>query len=270
MSLEVIRRGRVSDERPVPLLFVHGAWHGAWCWDECFIDDFAARGYEVAALSLRGHGGSASTRSMRRHRIADYVDDVAEVAAGLSAPPVVIGHSMGGFVAQHYLARHPASAGVLLASVPPTGVWRTTLRILRRHPLRFLWANLSLSLYPLVNTPSLARELFYSDAVAEADLQRWAARLGDESFLAFLDMLALNRPNPDAISVPMRVIGGELDAVFQVPEVEATARRYRTRARIVPGAAHNLMLEPCRDAVADDIDRWVQSGFREPGSEAAA
>ena len=260
-ELEVIRRGAVGEPRSTPLLFVHGAWHAAWCWEEFFLDHFPGLGYEVAALSLRGHGGSASDRSLRRHRIADYVADVAAVAAELPAPPVVIGHSMGGYVVQHYLARHPAAAGVLLASAPPGGVWRTTLRTLVRHPLRFLWANLSLSLYPLVNTPALARELFYSESVAEADVQRWAARLGDESFLAFLDMLLLDRPDPGAVQVPLRVLGGERDAVFHAPEVEATAAAYGTRARLFAGAGHNLMLEPCWPEVADDIDAWIRSGF---------
>jgi pimeloyl-ACP methyl ester carboxylesterase len=43
--LEVIDKGSVSDVHPVPLLFVHGAWHAAWCWDEYFLDFFAENGY---------------------------------------------------------------------------------------------------------------------------------------------------------------------------------------------------------------------------------
>ena len=40
----------------------------------------------------------------------------------------LIGHSMGGLVVQKYLERHAAPLGILLASVPPTGVLATTLR----------------------------------------------------------------------------------------------------------------------------------------------
>ena len=56
--LEVIDKGSCSEAHQVPLLFVHGAWHAAWCWDEHFFDYFADKGYRALAVSLRGHGGS--------------------------------------------------------------------------------------------------------------------------------------------------------------------------------------------------------------------
>ena len=58
MRLEIIARAPAAEPRPTPLLFVHGAWHGAWCWDEHFLGYCARRGYAAVALSLRGHGGS--------------------------------------------------------------------------------------------------------------------------------------------------------------------------------------------------------------------
>jgi pimeloyl-ACP methyl ester carboxylesterase len=54
--LEVIDKGCSSESHPVPLLFVRGAWHGAWCWDEHFLEFFVDKGYRAVALSLRGHG----------------------------------------------------------------------------------------------------------------------------------------------------------------------------------------------------------------------
>jgi pimeloyl-ACP methyl ester carboxylesterase len=54
--LEVIEKGSVSEAHPVPLLFVHGAWHAAWCWDENFLSFFGDKGYRAVALSFRGHG----------------------------------------------------------------------------------------------------------------------------------------------------------------------------------------------------------------------
>src|SRR5882757_8290833 len=109
LVLEVIEKGACSPSHPVPLLFVHGAWHAAWCWDEHFLDFFADRGYRAAALSLRGHGSSPTAKGLRRCSLADYVDDVAEVAARLPTQPILIGHSMGGFVVQKYLERHTAA-----------------------------------------------------------------------------------------------------------------------------------------------------------------
>src|SRR6476661_688640 len=58
MKLELITRTPAGTAYPTPILFVHGAWHGAWCWEEHFLDFFAERGHRVAALDLRGHGAS--------------------------------------------------------------------------------------------------------------------------------------------------------------------------------------------------------------------
>lgn len=71
-ELEVIDRGVCTPVHPVPLLFVHrawhGAWHGAWCWDEYFLDYFAGLGYRAVAFSLRGHGKSPTPKLRQRRR----------------------------------------------------------------------------------------------------------------------------------------------------------------------------------------------------------
>src|SRR6516165_7262546 len=56
--LEVIDKGSCTEAHPVPLLFVHGGWHGAWCWDDQFLGYFADAGYRAVSMSLRGHGAS--------------------------------------------------------------------------------------------------------------------------------------------------------------------------------------------------------------------
>src|SRR5205085_744455 len=132
-----------------PILGVHGAWHAAWCWQEHFLGYFANQGIATYALSLRWHGGSAGGDRLRWTSLSEYVADVAHIARDLPRPPIVLGHSMGGFVVQHYLASgHPAAGAVLVAAVPPTvGAWPAALRAVRRHPLAFLKVNLMLSLY---------------------------------------------------------------------------------------------------------------------------
>jgi pimeloyl-ACP methyl ester carboxylesterase len=119
MNLEIISKYPIESRHTTPLLFVHGAWHGAWCWKVHLLDFFASHGFSAHALSLRGHGNSAGRGDLRGTRIADFVDDVAEVARQLPKPPVVIGHSMGGLVVQKYLQKYPAPVAVLLAAVPP-------------------------------------------------------------------------------------------------------------------------------------------------------
>lgn len=257
MKLEIITQDPQGNPRPTPLLFVHGAWHGAWCWAEHFLPYFAERGYTSLAPSLRGHGASAGRERLRRMRMADYVTDVAQVIGQLPKPPILVGHSMGGLIIQKYLETHSAPAAVLLASVPVMGVVKTTLRIAMRHPWAFLKANLTWSLYPIIGTPELTREAFFSTDMPAEQLARYFARVQDESYPAFWDMLVFSLPRPKKVAVPLLVLGAANDTIFHPDEVEATARAYHTRAQIFPNMAHDMMLEAGWQSVADRILNWL-------------
>jgi pimeloyl-ACP methyl ester carboxylesterase len=259
MRLEVIsREPALKNPHATPLLFVHGLFIGSWGWAEHFLDYFAARGYSTHALSLRGHGQSEGREGLRWTRLADYVDDVAQVVAALHAPPVLIGHSNGGAIIQKYLETRKAPAAVLLASLPPQGLLRTTVRFTLQHPLAVLRVNLSLSLYPLVSTPTLARDLFFSASMPEEKVRDYQARMSDESYRGFLDILVLNLPKPERITTPMLVMGAANDTSFLPSQVEATARAYHTQAVIFPNMAHGMMLEEGWEAVAGRILAWLQ------------
>ena len=78
-DLEVLCRMPAGEARPTPLLFVHGAYTAAWCWDENFLPWFAEQGYAAYAVSLSGHGASRGRPYLDSFSIADYVADVAEV-----------------------------------------------------------------------------------------------------------------------------------------------------------------------------------------------
>jgi len=255
MQLEVIEQTPESPAHETPILFVHGAWHGAWCWTEHFLPYFVQAGYRTLALSLRGHGNSEGR--LRLASIPGYVEDVRQVASQLSRPPVLVGHSMGGLVVQKYLETTHSPAAVLLASVPPAGVLATTLRILRRHPLAFLKANLTLRLYPIVGSPALTREAFFSADMEEEQLLTYFRQVQDESYLAFLGMLAFSLPRPQRVRTPVLVLGAANDVIFHPNEVEATAHAYHTTAHIFPNMAHDMMLEAGWQDVADRILDWL-------------
>jgi len=253
----IIVRTPHGEPKPHPILFVHGAWHGAWCWDEYFLPYFARHGYQAWALDLRQHGTDADTSSLRRCRIADYVVDVAAVTQTFSEAPILVGHSMGGLVVQKYLETASAPAAVLLASVPTHGAWQAAARTFRRIPLRFVKANLQRRLYPLVETPRLTREAFFSSTISRDALLKYYHKIQDESYRAFWDMLLFKLPRPKRVRTPILVLGAEQDAIFRPHEIRATAAAYNTAAIIFPDMAHDMMLEPGRQAVADTILEWL-------------
>lgn len=259
MQLEMISRHPPARPHPTPLLFIHGMMHGAWCWEVHFLDYFAQHGFAAHAVNLRGHGNSEGRERLRWTRIAEYVDDLDVAVQQLPATPVVIGHSMGGFVIQKYLERHRAAGAVLLSSPPPTGLIRTIVRIAARRPLAFIKSNLTLSLRPVIATPQLAREAFFSADFPDEELRAHWRMMQEESYRALLDMIALDLPTPTKVQTPMLVLGAARDNMLGRGEIEATARAYHTRADIIPDVAHNSMLELQWERVADRILAWLPS-----------
>ena len=252
MQPNVVTVSSDTGARRHPLLFVHGAWHGAWCW-ESFMGWFAARGWDSHALDIRGHGSSANDRSLRRTRIKHYVDDVASVVDSLETPPIIIAHSMGGLVAQRFLEDHELPGAVLLAPVPVGGALRATLRTLRRHPVKFLKANLLWDLKPLIEKREVAADLFLSEDATPEQIDWMWKQLQAESYLAYLDMVFFVRSRPQLVHSPMAVLAGSADRIFGVGEHSKTAKAYGVDLAVIDGAAHDLMMGPRWEQAAEVI-----------------
>jgi pimeloyl-ACP methyl ester carboxylesterase len=255
--LEVIDKGSVTESHSVPLVFVHGAMHAAWCWDEHFLDFFADNGYQAIALSLRGHGGSPVSKPLNKCTIADYVDDVRSVAESLPATAVLIGHSMGGFVVQKYLETGKAPAAVLMSSAQPRSFSLTSLRGAVKHPWLAVKVNVtrkSLNMYPTV---AHAREGLFCAHTPEPIVERCFARIQEESYRALgMDMGLLDLVRPRRVTTPMLVLEGA-DVSWGPRPARENARVYHTEAEFFPDMGHNMMLEPGWQAVAERIDGWL-------------
>ena len=256
-KLEIVFRTAAQNQRTTPLLFVHGMMHGAWCWEEHFLDYFAGHGFGSYAINLRGHGKSEGRDKLRWVRIADFVEDIENAVRHLPNPPILIGHSMGGFVIQKYLEDHTAPGAVLLSSPPPRGLIGTTLKVARRRPLAFAKVNSMLSLLPLIATPQLAREAFFSADVPEEQLRAYWALMQDESYMAFVDMVISDLPRPPKAKTPLLVLGVARDNMLARADIDATARAYDADSEIIPDVAHDSMLETRWQAVADRILAWL-------------
>jgi len=258
MNLEIISKYPKQLKYKTPLLFVHGAWHAAWCWDIHFLDYFAEQGFAAHALSLRGHGKSDGHEKLRWTRLSDYVEDISKTVQQLPSTPIIIGHSMGGLLVQKYLEKYTLPGAVLLASVPPAGVLATTVRILRNHPLVFAKINLTLSLFPLVTTVQMVHKTLFSDNMDKEKVTAYAKKLQNESYLGFLDMLMFSLPKPKKVAkTPLLVLGAAYDMLFKPNEIKATARAYETNAEIFDDMAHDMMLEAKWKFVAERILQWI-------------
>ncbi|MBI5931807.1 MAG: alpha/beta fold hydrolase [Chloroflexi bacterium] len=262
MNLEIIAQKPTTTTHLTPILFIHGAWHSAVGWQKNTMPYFAANGYQAYALSLRGHGKSEG--KVQWCSAKDYVVDVRQVASHIEAEtgqhPILMGHSMGGYITQKYLEKYPAPAAILLASLPTRGLIGFTLRYSRRHPLTMLIHMLTMDAYRIIKNFDDARDLLFTDAVPETQAREFWQELGQESYRIETEML-LNLPRPAKIKTPMLVVGAEKDNFFSQGEIRGTARAYQTEAAFFPGG-HNLMIEPGWEKVADYIMGWLhEHGF---------
>ena len=259
MTLEIISRKAAGEAKGPPLLFVHGAYTGAWCWDEHFLPWFARHGYDAHAVSLRGHGGSPVPGSLDLASVDDYVADVLEAAGRLGAPPVRIGHSMGAIVVQRAARRARASAMALLAPVPPQGLAASAWTLATRDPPLYLGLNaMQLTNGGASGDLARLRDYLFSQTVTEAAARRHLMRMQRESNRALAD-LAWPQHFWIAPSRGLRtlVIGAARDAFFSRSMLEEAARFHRVAPVVFEDLAHMFMLEPGWRGVAEAILEWL-------------
>lgn len=259
-----------------PLIFVHGAFCGAWVWQEHFLDWFSARGFDCRAVSLRGHGGSGDLGDLHSAGVQDYVDDVRRVMADLDRPPVIIGHSMGGMIVQRLIeswdprrfrADRPIAGAVLMASVPPGGLWGTTWHMATHTP-HLLWALAEMQTFGTAAAPPehLHRALF-AGAVPLDLTHRYLARFQSESLRAQMEMTF--SPPPVATngkSIPLLVVGATEDSFVPPWMARTTARHYDAPCQIINGMGHAMMLEPDWPQVAERLHGWLEETGLAPAS----
>ena len=238
-----------------PLLFQHGAWHGAWCW-ELWLGYYASLGYEVHAISLPGHGKSSMNKALINfYTLKDYVDTLAGEVEKISPKPVVIGHSMGGAIVQRYLETRQLPGAVLLATLPAAGMLPMTLRLLRQYPLATLKSILAMNMYEAVKTPEMVHELFLNPET-EIDVMAFQKQLVRESYGTQRLMFPFKKVNAE--KSPVLVIAAEKDAFFTLEEERKTAEKYGAKFVLIKGQAHNLMLESAWKKTADVVEGWLR------------
>lgn len=252
----IVRKARHNGARRTPLLFVHGAYTGAWCWEENYLPYFAARGHDAWAVDLRGHGADAATAELAS--IDDYVADVLLAITQIGEPPVIIGHSMGAIVAQRVMCRTGVRAAALLAPVPPQGLLGSSMLLAATKPEMFNEINKMQIGSVLPEAVDLLREALFSPDLPVADIHRHLRRMRHESQRALFDLSWPQHFWIERAKVPLQVLGAQNDAFFPPHGIEETARLHGVTAEIIPDLAHVMMLDSNWERSAECIAAWLK------------
>lgn len=242
------------------IVMVHGAFCGGWAFDP-FRAPFQMAGFDVVAPDLRGHVESDPPGAVSGVSMSDYAADIAGLCAGLDSPPVLLGHSMGGLVAQLAARRTPVRALVLLAPSPPWGVAATSVEEAATAFGVHLFGAFSTGAL----TPDRGLMRAYSlDRLDRSDREAAIARLRPESAAAvretlnwWSDPFMTTSLGPGPISAPSLVVAGERDVVHSPATGAAVAERIGAEFKVMPGMSHWLMGEPGWEQVAEVVLTWI-------------
>jgi pimeloyl-ACP methyl ester carboxylesterase len=287
-----------KSKRPV-LLFLHGSFHGSWCWVERFFPYFVEKGYPTVAISWRGTGGTPAGDGVKKVKISQHVDDLTGLLnklpsiVGTDSKPVLIAHSFGGLAVMKLLEASPEKAKdlngiVTMCSVPPSGNGKMTMRFLRRSLIASYKITAGFAMKKCLTSKSLCRELFFGGdkiekdgtiiedyGVSEQDIERYQGYFKRDS-AATIDLLDLAKQLPSSETVngkakfvvdsnfpPCLVMGAKDDYLVDQEGLEETAAYFGVEEPLIVDSPHDVMLGRKWSNAADALEAWLSATFKD-------
>ncbi len=248
---------------PAPsVIFVHGAFCGGWAFER-FKGPFEAKGFRCLSPDLRGHGASDRPDAVIGLSMADYATGLGALIAAEPAPPILIGHSMGGLVAQMAAGRAKVAALVLLAPSPPWGVaggsFEEAISAVSLYALGPFWTMAvepdlaSARGYSLDRLPKGEQRAVFDRMVPESGRALW------ETLNWWLDPLMTTSVSGASIKAPVLAVAGERDRIHPPATVAQVAERLGGSCEVMSGMSHWLVAEPGWEAVAQGCLAWLDA-----------
>lgn len=285
-------------EPKASLGIIHGmAEHGRRY--DCFAKRLAGSGYSVYVYDQRGHGKTALKNDLPLGHLGneggwgDLVHDLGNLVEIMEKkekdnPNFLFGHSMGSFVARHYIIEY----GRKLDGTILSGTGKLNRPLL---DLVDLLAKLETLFAGELAESTLVEKIMFSSHNSEFEPARtdfdWLSRdeeavdgyVKDElagfscktgfytEFISGLRSIAA-REKPDGLPSDFRLlfIAGEEDPVGGEGEVRKLVERFRASDKLSVGlkiyeeARHELIHEVNRDEVIEDIVDWLDEILLDP------
>jgi pimeloyl-ACP methyl ester carboxylesterase len=267
------RNAQPQDGAPLAetILMIHGMFVGAWVWSN-FKSFFEAKGYRCAIPTLRYHDinpGEVPNPQLGTTSLLDYADDLEKEIRQLGVQPIVMGHSMGGLLAQILGSRGLAKALVLLTPASPSGIMALKLSTIRAFlsaftkwgfwlkPMRLTFNEAVYSAFHLL--PPEEQRALYDKFGYES------GRAGCEIGFWLFDTKRASRVDKSKVTCPVLVIAGAEDRMTPASVVRKVARKYKdvSTYKEFTNHAHWVLGEPGWEVITEYISGWLDRALRE-------
>jgi alpha-beta hydrolase superfamily lysophospholipase len=264
-GLEIYWQAWLPEGEPrAVIVLAHGASEhgGRYAWTG---EELNKRGYAVYAIDHRGHGRSAGDRAVidRMHNAVEDLHTLVERAQGAypGRPLVLLGHSMGGAVALAYTAEHEDALDALVLS--------GALAVLEAaSPVQRVAGRVLSVVAPSLGVVAIDSSAVSRDPEVVADYD--ADPLNYHGKLPARTVAELSRAIdrfPDAVThfrLPMLVMHGTADRLVPIAGSEMVVDRAGSEDKTFKrydGLFHEILNEPERQQVLDDIAAWLDERF---------
>lgn len=248
-----------------PVVFTHGAFCGGWAFD-AFREPFESAGFETHAPNLPHHERGGDLERLAQSGLREYSHALTHYVRALRAPPILVGHSLGGLVSQIAAMHTPIAGLVLLAPSAPWGVPPTTLD---EHTTHFglsllgdYWRRPVPPDYRVARASTL-------DRLSREDARHAFARFVPESGKAireavqwWLDHSMSSQAPVYRISAPVLGVAGGRDRVNPASTVRRIISRFpegQAHFHEFPEMSHWLIGEPEAPEVARLVLQWLDA-----------
>ena len=248
------------------IVFIHGMFMNAQSWAG-WVDRITARGWRCHGPSWPGHEGApadlrrAPPEILRRLTLGDVIQAHRDLIASLPERPILIGHSVGGLIAQRLLNEDRAAAAVAIDPAPPKGIFTTKWSFLRANlPVVNPFAGDS----PFLFTPEQFHYAFCNTISAEEARAVYEALVVPEGRNVARGPAgkegAIDFAKPHA---PLLILGGERDNIVPPDLNEKNYRAYTHQGsarefKLLPGRDHSLCGAAGWEEIADLVEGWLR------------
>jgi pimeloyl-ACP methyl ester carboxylesterase len=246
------------------IVMIHGMFCGGWVWENYRVF-FEARGYRCIVPTLRYHDvtpGEPPDPRLGTTSMLDYAADLEEEIRRLEEPPVIMGHSMGGLLAQILGGRGLASSLVLLNPASPAGIMAFRFSVLKIFGrLMKTWGfwkipvklNFEETVFALFNfMPVEEHRKTFDRFVFESGRAAW-----EIGFWA-MDRKKATRVDEKKVACPVLIVTGAGDNITPASVVRAVAKKYRAAFKEFAGHGHWIEAEPGWEEIARYIHDWLK------------